>query len=153
MRYAVDGDAEGAICSAWRFPLPEGRAMRLHLASAGRDAVVHRLGTRVGNGTNAWAAVPFGAVVPPGLSEAANPVLVFDTAASEQEVEYAGPVSLSLRFSCWEIDSHVVARVGRADVDGGYHQLSFGTLRPALRRIDGTRGSACEIAIDIVHRN
>jgi hypothetical protein len=36
-----------------------------------------------------------------------------------------------LRFSCNEIDSHVVARLGRVAADGSYHLLSMGTIRPA----------------------
>jgi len=48
-----------------------------------------------------------------------------------------------------EIDSHVVARLGRVDKAGIYHLLSLGTIRPACRKIDMQRRTATEIAIDI----
>ena len=63
-------------------------------------------------------------------------------------VEPAGPVSAQLRFGANEIDSHVVARLGRVDSCGGYHLLSMGTISPARRRIGDARSTACEIAID-----
>ena len=44
--------------------------------------------------------------------------------------------------------SYVVTRLGRVDGKGGYHLLSMGVMSPARRRIDPTRSTACEIAID-----
>jgi predicted acyl esterase len=66
----------------------------------------------------------------------------------DADAEFAGPVSAHLRFSCNEIDSHIVARLGRVDAGGGYHLLSMGTISPARRRLDPDRSTACEIAID-----
>jgi len=149
VRYCVDGDREGAFRGAASFPIPGSRRIRLHLGSAGADGATHRLSSQPAAGANSWAAAPFGAVVPPGLDEAANPVLTYESDASEEEEEFSGPVTLSLRFSCSEIDSHVIARLGRIDASGGYRQLSFGSIRPALRRIDRTRGSSTEIALDL----
>jgi hypothetical protein len=74
--------------------------------------------------------------------------LTFETVVSEP-TELAGPVTLSLRFSCSEIDSHVIGRLGRVTSDGQYHLLSMGSIRPACRRIDVERSHANEIAIDI----
>jgi hypothetical protein len=53
-----------------------------------------------------------------------------------------------LSFSYNEIDSHIVARLGRLDKRGVYRLLSIGTIRPACRRIDADRSASCEIAID-----
>jgi uncharacterized protein len=54
-----------------------------------------------------------------------------------------------LRFSANEIDSYVVARIGRLDLNGGYTLLSIGAIRPARRRVDPIRSTAAEVAIDI----
>ena len=99
-------------------------------------------------GSNRWAAVPFRAIVPPGLDEVANPILTYD-AVIDADTEYIGPITLSLRFSCSEIDSHVIARLGRVDASGGYHPLSMGSIRPACRKIDSLRSTPSEIALDI----
>ncbi|HEV7318802.1 MAG TPA: CocE/NonD family hydrolase [Ensifer sp.] len=148
VRYHPDGGREDEYRGATAFPIPGSETVRFHLNSGGQDGARHKLSERAGSGQNSWAAVPFGAIVPPGLDEAANPILTFETEPCSEEIEYAGPVTLSLRFSCSEIDSHVVARLGRVDRAGVYHQLSFGTIRPALRRLDPDRGSATEIALD-----
>lgn len=92
--------------------------------------------------------MPFGAIVPPELDEVANPILTFETTVEEDTV-FAGPLTLSLRFSCSEIDSHVIARVGWVDASGGFHLLSMGSIRPACRQIDSERSTAVEISIDI----
>jgi len=126
--------------------------VRYHLSSGGADAATHHLQTEVPEaGKNSWGAVPFGAIVPPELDEVANPILTFE-AEMEKDTEFSGSLTLSLRFSCSEIDSHVIARVGRTDASGGYHLLSMGSMgsiRPACRRIDAERSTAVEIAIDI----
>jgi predicted acyl esterase len=82
-----------------------------------------------------------------GLDEVTNQTLTFET-AMDQTVEFSGPVSAHLTFSCNEIDSHIVARVGRVDAAGVYHLLSMGTISPARRRVDEARSTSCEIAID-----
>ena len=82
-----------------------------------------------------------------GLAEVVNQTLVYE-AEMDADAEFAGPVSAYLRFSCNEIDSHIVARLGRVDAAGGYHLLSMGTISPARRRLDPGRSTACEIAID-----
>src|SRR5262249_38792075 len=58
-------------------------------------------------------------------------------------------VMASLKFSSNEIDSHVVARLGRIDQGGAFQLLSLGTIRPACRTIDAARSTKTEIAIDI----
>jgi predicted acyl esterase len=65
-----------------------------------------------------------------------------------EEVEFSGPVTANLQFSCNEIDSFVIVRVGRVDPRGRYHGLSFGMLTPSRRMIDSSRGSAVEIALE-----
>jgi hypothetical protein len=67
----------------------------------------------------------------------------------DEEVEFSGPIAACLKFSCNEIDSHVVARLGRVDKAGVYHLLALGTIRPACQKIDIKRSTATEIAIDI----
>lgn len=77
----------------------------------------------------------------------ANQTLSYEVDMHE-DVQLCGPVSARLRFSCNEIDSHIVARLGRIDASGVYHLLSMGTISPARRRVDSARSTSCEIAID-----
>jgi predicted acyl esterase len=122
---------------------------RFYLSSGGADAETHRMSRELqGEGKNSWCAIPYGAIVPPRMDEVANPILTFE-AAIDQDVEFTGPLTLSLSFSCTEIDSHVIARVGRVDARGNYQSLSLGSLRPACRRIDTERSTSSEIAINI----
>ena len=131
------------------FPVPGGRPVRYYLRSRGADADTHELTNEVPEGgTNRWAAVPFGAIMPPGLDEVANPILTFESQFDEA-TELTGPITLSLRFSCTEIDSHVIARLSRIHADGDRSLLSIGSIRPACRRIDTERSTSSEIAIDI----
>jgi putative CocE/NonD family hydrolase len=148
VRYLADGAAEGEYRSAKNFPIPGSTKIRFYLATGGDDQQVHKLSNTPGEGKNSWGAVPFGAIVPSGLDEAANPILTFEPLI-EEDVQYAGPSTASLSFSCSEIDSHVLARLGRVDNDGNLHQLSMGSIRPALRRRDKERSTACEIALSM----
>ena len=149
VRYYADGAPEHECRSASAFPVPGSRKVRYFLATGGADADTHGLAMKAPlGGSNRWGAVPFRAIVPPGLDEVANPILRFD-AAIDEDTEYIGAVTLSLRFSCTEIDSHVIARLGRVDRDGGYHMLSMGSIRPACRKIDEVRSTVSEIALDI----
>ena len=83
-----------------------------------------------------------------GFEEVESQRLTFELPI-EEETELTGPLTLSLSFSCNEIDSYVVARAGIVAADGGYQILSMGAIRPACRRIDAARSTATEIAIDI----
>jgi putative CocE/NonD family hydrolase len=149
VRYYVDGTPEGEYRGAPAFPIPGSEKVRYHLSSGGADAAIHHLQNAPPEaGKNSWGAVPFGATVPPELDEVANPILTFE-AAMEEDIEFSGSLTLSLCFSCSEIDSHVIARLGRVDASGGYHRLSMGSIRPACRRIDIERCTAVEIALDI----
>jgi putative CocE/NonD family hydrolase len=147
VRYWTEGADE--YRNATDFPIPSSTQVRFYPASKGGDAATHRLTTSDSEtGANRWAAVPLGAVVNPGFDEVANPVLSYDRLI-DQEMELSGPISASLRFSSNEIDSHVVARIGRIDDAGQYTLLSLGTIRPACRKIDAQRSTRVEIAIDI----
>ena len=147
VRYWTEGVNE--FRRARDFPVPNSEAVRFYLASGGEDSAMHRLtGKDDETGTNRWAAVPKGATITPGFDEVANQMLSYE-AAMEEAVEFSGPIATSLEFSCNEIDSHVVARLGRVDQAGVYHLLSLGTIRPACRKIDVERSTATEIAIDI----
>ncbi len=147
VRYWTQGIDAYRAASAW--PLPGSTAIRLHLASNGADASMHRL-TRdpQQNGQNRWAAVPLGATVCAGFDEVTNQILSYEMSVDE-EIELTGPLTLSLCFSANEIDSHVVARTGVVSRDGAHRILSMGAIRPACRRIDRARSTATEIAIDI----
>jgi uncharacterized protein len=150
VRYWLDGPGEFATAPS--FPPPASQVVRLHLASAGADHASHRLtaGTPEA-GTASWVAVPRGVPMIGGLDELANQVLTFELPVTEP-LHLAGPVTVRLAFSCNEIDSYVLARLSRVDVEGGLHQVSMGAIRPVTRREDTARSTANEIAIDLDHR-
>src|SRR5207249_3499435 len=131
VRYWLEGDDRYA--GATDFPEPDATECRFYLASGGSDAATHRLSHAAGEGVNRWAAVPLGLPVLGGLDEVASQMLTFEFTA-ERAMTLAGPVSLNLSFSSNEIDSYLVARVGRIGKDGGYHLLSLGAMSPARRR-------------------
>ena len=131
VRYWLDG--ADCYASAPGFPIPGSIPARFHLASAGSDHAVHRLSPEVPpEGTNSWAAVPIGVPVVGGFDEVANQTLTYEL-AMDIDVEFSGPVSAHLKFSCNEINSYVVTRLGRVDGKGGYHLLSMGVMSPARR--------------------
>lgn len=148
VRYWVDG-AEKFFTSN-DFPLPDADRQRLYLGSGGPDvgAGAHLLSAEPpAEGEASWAAVPIGMPVLGGLEEIANQTLSFRYVI-DASCELTGPITANLAFSCNEIDSYVVARLSRIDVDGVRHHLSMGAIRPAARRIDEARCTAIEIAID-----
>jgi uncharacterized protein len=146
VRYWKDG-AE-AYGSAADFPIPGCAPERFCLASSGADPAAHRLSAKDDEtGANGWAATPLGAIVTAGFDEVVNQLVTYEAVMNE-DAEFSGPVTASLTFSSTEIDSPVVARLGRVDTAGIYHALSLGTIRPALRKIDTKRSTATEIAID-----
>ncbi|HEY0334706.1 MAG TPA: CocE/NonD family hydrolase [Stenotrophomonas sp.] len=133
--------------SAQDFPAP-GMTERLYLHGGGPDEQVHRLSTSMpSGGLNRWAAVPMGAQTVGGFDEVVNQTLGYEWTA-RRPCEYAGAVTLNLKFSCNEIDSHVVARLSLVDRQGHATLLSMGMVRPARRRIDAMRSTRCEIAQD-----
>ncbi len=146
VRYWLDG--EQRFVGAAAFPVPGSMPARFYLASGGEDRATHALAHEApASGTNAWAAIPLGAPVLGGIDDVLNQTLVYE-ATIDADTEFAGPVTAHLRFSCNEIDSQIVARVGRVDAGGGYHLLSMGTISAARRRLDPGRSTHCEIAID-----
>jgi putative CocE/NonD family hydrolase len=150
VRYWLEG--ANAYRGADDFPLPSRRALRLHPASTGADAGLHRLSpTPPPAATNRWAAIPRGTPTIGGLDEVINQRLVYDYVV-DRSIELAGPVTANLVFSSNEIDSYAIARVGRVDRAGGYHLLSLGAISPARRAVDTSRSNPVEIAIDIDRR-
>ncbi|HEY4009340.1 MAG TPA: CocE/NonD family hydrolase C-terminal non-catalytic domain-containing protein [Acidobacteriaceae bacterium] len=150
VRYWLSG--EEAFATASSFPATDSVRVRFYPTSRGDDRLSHELAIEPpSGGQNRWAAVPINAPLVGGFDEVANQKLSY-TMIAEKDIEFAGPVTAQLRFSCNEIDSHVVARVGRVDSRGTYHLLSMGTLSPARRRVDGVRSTACEVAIDTATR-
>lgn len=147
VRYWLEGAERFEVADS--FPIAAAQPVRYYLGSGGADSAVHTLTADGGQeGVNTWAAVPIGVPVVGGFDELANQTLTFETVMAEA-TELSGPVTANLEFSCNEIDSHVIARLGRVDAGGGYHLLSMGAISPARRRVDQERSSACEIAIDI----
>lgn len=145
VRYWLEG--EERFAGAADFPVPAATERHFYLASNGADAATHRLAEEPGQGENRWAAVPLGLPVLGGFDEVANQLLTYELRA-ERPMRLAGPVSLTLSFSSNEIDSHLVARLGRVAQDGSYHLLSLGAMSPARRRRDPARDTACEIVHD-----
>jgi uncharacterized protein len=148
VRYLTDGTDEFHV--ATEFPIPGSRRVRLHPTLGSIDDATGLLtsDSARANGTRSWAAAPIGAPVTPGFDEVTNQTVSHELAV-EQESEFSGPVTANLRFSCNEIDSYVVARLGRIDASGAYHLLSLGTISPARRRIDDARSTTTEVAIDV----
>ncbi|QNK02213.1 CocE/NonD family hydrolase [Dyella telluris] len=130
------------------FPATGAVRRRLYLQQRGDDRDMHALATEApANGATSWAAVPLGAITTGGFDDVANQTLSFAWLAA-QDTEFAGAVTARLRFSCNEIDSHVVARLSHVSAAGAETLLSMGMIRPARRRLDPSRGSRCEIAMD-----
>jgi uncharacterized protein len=150
VRYWKEG-AE-AYGTAADFPIPGSPVERFYLASGGAgesDAAMHRLSANDDEtGANRWGATPLGAIVTAGFDEVVNQLVSYE-AVMKEDVEFSGPITASLKFSSSEIDSHVVARLGRVDKAGVYHALSLGAIRPVLRKVDSKRSTATEIAIDM----
>lgn len=146
VRYWLDG--EERYMGADSFPILGSKPVRLYLTSGGADAATHAL-TRdpPAGGANSWAAIPIGLPIIGGFDEVANQMLTYELRV-DRDMRFAGPVSMHLSFSCNEIDSHIVARLGRVGADGSYHLLSLGTIRPACRTRDHERSTACEIVLD-----
>jgi uncharacterized protein len=92
--------------------------------------------------------VPIGAPVTTGFDEVTNQIASYEMPI-DQDTELTGPVLANLKFSSNEIDSYVIARLGRVDLAGNFEALSLGSISPARRRIDEARSTATEIAIDI----
>jgi uncharacterized protein len=147
VRYWLNG--ADRYVGASSFPIPGSEPVKFYLAPGGADNAVHRLSTSQAEatGTSSWAAIPIGTNVIGGFDEVTNQTLNYEI-VMDREVEFSGPISAHLCFSCNEIDSHIVARLGRVDAAGGYHLLCMGTISPARRRIDKARSTSCEIAID-----
>jgi putative CocE/NonD family hydrolase len=148
VRYYTDGTSD--YRTAADFPIPGSQTVRLHPAGGGASDAMHPLtpDPEQATGTGSWAAVPIGAPVTAGFDEVTNQIVSYQMGLGE-DTEFCGPVTANLRFSCNEIDSYVIARLGRVDAAGVYHLLSLGTISPARRRIDDARSTATEVAIDI----
>ncbi len=147
VRYWLEGAERFAGASS--FPVAASRPTRFWPRSGGEDQAAHALETAPppAGASNSWVAVPLGLRVLGGLDEVAPQTLSYEIAI-EEEAEFSGPVSVHLTFSSNEIDSQLVARLGRVDRAGGYHLLSIGTIRAARRRVDEARSTSCEIAVD-----
>jgi uncharacterized protein len=123
VRYYTDGT--GDYRTATDFPIPGSETVRLYPAAGAAGDATHALTADAAEatGTSSWAAVPKGAPVTAGFDEVTNQTISYEMQAGE-DTEFCGPVTANLRFSCNEIDSHVVARLGRVDATGTYHLLA-----------------------------
>ncbi|MGA8478063.1 MAG: hypothetical protein WB696_08905 [Chthoniobacterales bacterium] len=121
VRYWLEG--ENRYATATVFPIAAARRLRFY-PGPGQDLFGPQpLTPETKEGIASWNAVPPHTELVGGLAEIMNQKLIYDYLA-EKDIEIAGPVTLQLRFSCNEIDSYIVARVGRVDASGQYH-LSF----------------------------
>ena len=146
VRYWLDG--KDSFKSATTFPIAESKSVRLYLQSSGYDKAIHQLSNTIPpEGKNSWEAIPMGLPIPGGMDEIINQTLVYEIAV-DKDTEFAGAVSVHLKFSCNEIDSHIVAKLSRVDKDTVCHLLSMGTISPARRRLDPKWNTSCEIVID-----
>jgi uncharacterized protein len=145
VRYYADGT--GDYRSATAFPIPGSISMRLFPARSGAGQALTENPAEA-TGASSWAAVPIGAPLTAGFDDVDNQISSYELPVDD-DTELSGPVTANLRFSCNEIDSYVIARLGRIDLTGSYHLLSIGAISPARRRIDGYRSTATEVALDI----
>jgi uncharacterized protein len=146
VRYYLDGTDR--YFGATEFPPNDATTVRLYLDGGTADHESQCLSeTSSAAGSNHWNAVPIGMPILGGMEEIANQTLTYELAVDEP-TEFTGPVTANLRFSCNEIDSYVIARLGRIDAEGTRHHLSMGAVRPAAHTIDASRSTTSEIAID-----
>jgi uncharacterized protein len=130
LRSSDDGVEEEVVATDW--PLPQTEELRLHL-----DSSAMTLGTEPPRGT---ARATYAA---------ASGAAVFATAPLEEPLEFAGPVSLSLRVasSTTDADLFAVLRAYRPDgtevvfkaASGPDSPVSLGWLRASHRRVDPRR--------------
>ncbi len=118
------------------FPFPQARRKRYYLGTGPlRDEPCE--------GRASWLAAPRSAELLPGLEHEQQLAWSLEF---REPTTLAGPLKVNLRFSCNEIDSHVVARLGRQSPGGKDELLALGHLRPAQRLIDEERSTRAEVA-------
>lgn len=144
VRYWVEG--ADMFRTARTFPPATAERCRLHLGPGGTLTAA-----TPDQGSDSWIAIPIGLPVLGGLDEIEKQVLTFDLPV-EQPTELAGAVTARLTFSCNEIDSYILARLSRVDVDGNRHQLSTGAVRPTACAEDPSRSTSIEIVHDTATR-
>lgn len=145
VRYWVEG--KNQYESATSFPSPETQVRKFYLEKS-QEAEVRGLQQQIpAEAEDCWISIPPGSEVLPGIEQFEKQKLAYEL-LFEQETTIAGPITVQLKFSCNEIDSYVIARLGKMDHDGKYHPLSMGHLRPATRTVDEDSGSRCEVAIN-----
>nr|HAT8714836.1 CocE/NonD family hydrolase [Legionella jordanis] len=146
VRYWVEG--ENRFHSATDFPVPEAKKEKLYLKGQTRDMDKHHLQFEPPMlAENSWISIPLGMETLPGIEQFETQKLSYEL-PFDKETTIAGPITLQLRYSCNQIDSYIVARVGRIDQQGNYHPLSMGHLRPATRTINESSSTKCEVAIN-----
>jgi uncharacterized protein len=146
VRYWLDGAER--YDGAADFPPPGAIERRFYLASGGADDATHALTqTPPDGGENSWAAAPLGLPLIGGFDEVANQTLRFETML-DRPLRLAGALSLHLVISSNEIDTSLVARLGRVDASGAYRLLSLGAMSAARRKRDHARDTNCEIVHD-----
>lgn len=140
-RYWTEG--EEAFRSAQTFPIPKALKTRLYPSDGG---VLTRTVPIYGQAD--WTAIPKGTRTLKGFEKVVNQKILFKLAI-ETPMIISGPITVSMKFSCNEIDSHVIARLSREDAAGKSHLLALGSVSPARSTEDPTRGSKAEIVNDI----
>ncbi|WP_392536451.1 CocE/NonD family hydrolase [Legionella sp. 227] len=146
VRYWVEG--KNQFESATNFPSPKTKVYKLFLQKKSKQSEPRVLQHQIPDERHdSWISIPPGIEVLPGIEQFEKQKLAYEL-LFQQETTIAGPITLQLQYSCNEIDSYVIARLGKIDSEGIYHPLSMGHLRPATRTIDQTSGSRCELAIN-----
>ncbi|QLZ69924.1 Putative serine esterase [Legionella sp. PC1000] len=145
VRYWVEG--KNKFESATNFPIPEMQVHKLYLQGQSNSSKRRILQHQIPNEEqDSWISIPPGTEVLPGIEQFETQKLAYEF-IFERETTIIGPITLQLKYSCNEIDSYVIARLGKIDHEGNYHPLSMGHLRPATRAID-TQSTRCELVIN-----
>jgi hypothetical protein len=139
VRYWRDGAEDWQSGDA--FPPSDSARHRFYLDG---DALVRSIPSET---AAEWLSIPRGTAVLPGI-ERVTPQLLRFAWTVDRDLELVGPVTLSLRYSCNEIDSYVVARLDRVRSAGERSCLAMGHLRPARRSVIEGEGSPAEIVLD-----
>ncbi len=146
VRYWVEG--KNSFDSAPDFPVPDTTTRKYYLKGKPSDLDTHILQNEIPEtGQNSWLSIPHGVEILPNIDILETQKLAYELLI-EKTTTLVGPITVQLQFSCNEIDSYLITRLGRLDEEGRYHLLSMGHLRPATRTVDSEKGSKCEIAIN-----
>lgn len=140
VRYFRDGSRDWGHADA--MPPKDAQPFTLYL-----DRGERLTGEAPKEGRVTWLAAPRGLAILPELTELEPERRVFRFPI-ERTTTLFGPATVSLEYSCNEIDSYVIARLDRVDARGQRTPLGFAHLRPAIRTPMPEVANPAEIPID-----